>query len=720
LFSRTVTANTKPEGPSGGPPFCFSVAASFTAEPLEPVFRFWGAQLNASVEIRFAPFNQLIQTLLDPSSVFAANARGVNLLLARIEDLGLDPADPASTARAAENSAQLADAVRGAHERFGVPLIFCFCPASPAVASSFAETWRSAAARMEAALEGVPGVQYLSADRVARLYPVDRVYDPDADRLGKIPYTELYFAALGTAIVRVAHSLVAPPYKVIALDCDNTLWSGIAGEDGPTGISLDPARRALHEFMLEQRDDGMLLCLASKNNEADVIETFELNPAFPLQLRHFTSWRLNWDSKAENLESLAEELSLGLDSFIFVDDNPRECAEVEDAVPEVLSLALPENASEIPHFLDHVWAFDHPVVTEEDRNRNAYYMQTRQFGREMRGAGDLRNFIGGLALDVRFAPLSPDSQTRAAQMTQRTNQFNFTTVRRTEPELNALLSGGYECVTVDVSDRFGAYGIVGLLIWWTAQDALEVDTFLLSCRALGRGVEHRMLAFLAAKAVERGITTVRVRALPTGKNQPARQFVRDVAASYEKSDGSGFRYDLPAQEFRNLQWRAASHPAAATVAKPLRLNARRFVEYAFIARNLSTPARIVAGMRKPASTGADGIRMTAAERRLAAIWSDLLRKSGIRPADNFYDLGGHSLLAVLLTLRVREEFGIELPIDDVYSAGLTLAGLARKVETYQFARVSPEEYSALLAEIESMSDEAVLAALDRESAEEPA
>ncbi len=661
------------------------------------MFRFWGAQLNAPVEIQFAPFNQLIQTLLDPASIFAANAHGVNVLLARIEDLGLDPA------RAAENAAHLADAIRGAHERFAVPLIVCLSPPSPAVVS----------ARMETALEGVPGVQYLAADRVAQLYPVERVYDPDADRLGKIPYSEQYFAALGTAIVRVAHSLSAPPYKAIALDCDNTLWSGIAGEDGPTGVTLDPSRRALHQFMLEQRNDGMLLCLASKNNEADVLETFDLNPDFPLQMRHFTAWRLNWESKAENLESLAGELSLGLDSFIFVDDNPLECAEVEDAAPEVLTLALPENAGEIPHFLDHVWAFDHPVVTEEDRNRNAYYSQTRQFGREMRGAGDLQKFIGGLALDVRFAPVSAATLPRAAQMTQRTNQFNFAAVRRAVPDLQALLSAGYECVTVDVSDRFGAYGIVGLLIWREEAGALDVDTFLLSCRALGRGVEHRMLAFLAG----RGAGRVRIRGVPTAKNQPALQFIHDVAARYGQPNG---RYDLPAEEFRDLEWRAVARPAAAPVAKPVRADGRRFVEYAHIARNLSTPARIVAAMRQPAAPGAHAMRMTAAERRLAVIWSDLLRKPDIRPADNFYDLGGHSLLAVLLTLRVREEFGIELPIDDVYSAGLTLSELARKVETYQFARVSPEEYQAVLDEIENMSDDEVLAALAREGVEEPA
>ncbi len=680
--------------------------------------------MDAPIHVRFAPYNQIMQTLLDPSSVFASNHYGVNVLLVRLEDIGADASDAASAARASENAAHIAETVRAAHERFAVPVIASLCPSSPEVVAAFPGLWQSVAARIEHALDGVPGVQYLGADRVARLYPVDIVHDPAADRLGRIPYTELYFVALGTAIVRVAHSLSAPPYKVIALDCDNTLWSGITGEDGPAAVALDEARRQLHAFMLEQREDGMLLCLASKNNEADVLDTFDVHPEFPLQPRHFTAWRLNWDSKAENLESLAEELSLGLDTFIFIDDNPRECAEVEDAQPEVLTLALPENAEAIPHFLAHVWAFDHPVVTEEDRQRNAYYAQTRQFGRELRGSGDLNRFMENLALEVRFAAVSDETLPRASQMTQRTNQFNFTTIRRTEQEIRAIAAApGYQCVTVDVSDRFGKYGIVGLLIWRESNSSLVVDTFLLSCRALGRGVEHRMLAFLAARAAENRLDSLAVTITPTAKNQPARQFMREVADQYQREDGNGpaLDYILPPERFRDVRWQPGTHKVPALpAAKPARSASRRFVEYAHIARTLSTPAQIMMSMRQPAASAVAGAAMTEIQRRLAAIWSDLLRRTDVRPSDNFYDLGGHSLLAVLLTLRVREEFGIELPIDDVYSAGLTLAELARKIETYQFARVSPEEYRALLEEIESMSDDEVLRALAREGAEERA
>ena len=143
-------------------------------------------------------------------------------------------------------------------------------------------------------------------------------------------------------------------------------------------------RRELQEFMAEQREAGMLLTMASKNNEQDVLDTFAAHPEMPLSLRHFAAWRWNWQSKAENVSSLAEELGLGLDSFLFVDDNPKECAELSGELPEVLSLALPEDIERTPEFLNHIWAFDHPVVTEEDRNRNVYYSQQQEFGAEVR------------------------------------------------------------------------------------------------------------------------------------------------------------------------------------------------------------------------------------------------------------------------------------------------------------------------------------------------
>ena len=680
-------------------PFRFAISASFTAEPIQPAIEFWGRRLNAEFEVRFAPYNQPLQTLLDPASVFGANQHGINVLLVRVEDLGEERID-----------ANVNEFVHVAHDaavRFSVPLLVFPAPSSPRFLAdpARARAVREACSKMSQMLEDVPGIQCLTCEQVERQYPVAVRHDPDAERLGRIPYTGLYFCALATAVVRHAHALFTAPYKVIALDCDNTLWQGICGEDGPAGVVVDAPRRALHEFMLEQREAGMLLVMNSKNNEQDVLETFAANPRMPLGLRHFVAWRLNWESKGENMAALAAELGLGLDSFVLVDDNPKECAEVAESVPEVVTLPLPEDPARIPEFLNHVWAFDHPVVTEEDRHRSAYYSQAQEFGRAIRRATNLEEFVAGLKLQVAFSPLGDGRLSRAAQLTQRTNQFNFSTVRRTESELRAL--EGYEAAAVEVADRFGSYGLVGVLIFRAAGEALEIDTFLLSCRALGRGVEHRMLAWLGDQALRRGLSGVVARLAVTKKNAPARQFLHAVGADVEVRSNDGFEYRLDARWLSALRWtKATSVETPRQEPKPAQPSSRRFVDYAAIASELATPAQILEAMRRgQARPGRDG--MTGTERRLADIWSDLLKRPAIEVSDNFFDVGGHSLLAVLLILRVREEFGVELAIDDVYSATLTLGELARKIE-------GGDEYEALLAEIEGLSDDEVRALLAKE------
>src|SRR5260221_11294543 len=258
--------------------FRFSIGATFTAEPLARVISFWGRRLNLDCEVRFAPYNQIEQTLLDPSGVFATNVRGVNLIAIRLEDFGQD------IARIRSNIHHLLDVVRSIHS--SVPMILCLCPASR---EFNADPGRVQAAGEIAALISSSVAGFLHFDEVEKLYPVEDYEAPGSAKLGHIPYTETYYTALGSALVRRAHAMTRPPYKVIALDCDDTLWNGICGEDGPAGVSLDAPRRELQEFMLSQLESGILLAMASKNNEQDVIDVFENNPAMPLQLRHFTA-----------------------------------------------------------------------------------------------------------------------------------------------------------------------------------------------------------------------------------------------------------------------------------------------------------------------------------------------------------------------------------------------------------------------------------------------
>ena len=648
-----------------------------------------------------------MQTLLDSMSVFALNRHGVNVLLVRFEDLG---------AFSVEDSEALARAVRQAPEHSGVPLLVGVCPDSPlAVPDPALRT------KFLSQIGDIPGVQVIDQDEIQRLYPVENWYDASGDELGKIPFTELYFAALGTAIVRHAHALHNPPYKAVAVDCDNTLWLGVCGEDGAEGVRLDASRRALHEFLLAQREAGMLLCLNSKNNEADVWETFAAHPEFPLQPRHFAAWRLNWESKAANIASLAEELNFGAESFIFLDDNARETAEVIGSLPEVLSLTLPEESSALPAWLHHLWAFDHPVVTEEDRRRSASYVQSLEFGRKLHSASNLEQFVASLALRVDVSPLAAERFSRAAQLTQRTNQFNCTSIRRGEAELHALLqTGRHEIFTAEVSDRFGDYGLTGLLIIEKLEDEYRAETFLLSCRVLGRGVEHRLLAFLGEHAEENGIHRVTVPFTPSRKNRPAYAFLESIPDGAQNATALGNEYSFEAKAIQGMRWKPSQKSEVGeprtTQAEPAQ---RGFLEFNRIARDLRTPEEVLEAMRREAraallTVSGDGAPQSEVEQRLISVWAEILQRSSISVHDNFFDLGGHSLLAVLLLMRVKEEFGVALSVDDVYSGTLTLRELAQTIEARQMGDVAPEEYQALLAEIEGLSDEEVRALLAAE------
>lgn len=670
-----------------------AVAATFTAEPLRSVIQFWQQETASDLVVEFAPFNQVVQSLLNPASVLSQNRRGANAILLRLEDLAPE------THTLEANVHHLAEELRAAPERMSVPLIVMLCPAEPD--SQHAVMADKLEAFLEAALDDTPGVQFIPNRALQQLYPTEHPHSPEGIRLGQIPYTQAWFCAAGTMLVRHMFALLRQPCKVIALDCDNTLWQGICGEDGPENVVLDPPRRALHDCMLCQREDGMLLTLASKNNEEDVIETFAAHPEMPLQMRHFVTWRLNWQPKSTNLESTAAQLGLGLDSFLFIDDNPKECAELSDALPQVLTLALPSDIERTPHFLKHVWALDHPVVTEEDRNRSTYYAQAAEFGNAIRRARTLADFVSSLQLRVSIQPLTSATLPRTAQLTQRTNQFNTTTIRRTEHDIRALEASNAIVLTADVSDRFGDYGLVGVLILRPEPHVLTVDSMLLSCRALGRGVEHRLLADAARLAATRGLGQIAIPFTPTPKNKPAREFVNSLGGVWQEST-----LLLNAADLVNLEWSPQSPAPSPQAGIPTgtKLPAARSLDYARIANELSTVPDILRAMRQDALRSAAAYS-TETERKLAAIWAELLEKAAIHREDNFFDQGGHSLLAVLLVMLVRETFGIELPIDDVYTGGLTLADLAERIDNAQQFGIDSAEYASLLAEIESMSDE---------------
>jgi FkbH-like protein len=424
----------------------------------------------------------------------------------------------------------------------------------------------------------------------------------------------------------------------------------------------------------------------------------------PLGSEDFAARRVNWESKGANLAALAEELDLGLDSFILVDDNPKECTEAQAAAPEVLALPLPADPAEIPEFLRHVWAFDRARVTAEDRGRGRMYRQRSERTRAERAAPSLEAFLESLQLEVTIAPMREDQVARVAQLTQRTNQMNCTLVRRNEAEVRALDA---ELLVVEVKDRFGSYGLTGVAVFRTGGGRLTVDTFLLSCRVLGRGVEHRMAARLGEIALERGLTRVEIPFVAGQRNRPAALFLESIGA------GSG----LTAGDAAAVRYRAARSEVPARRETEKTQPRALAIDYVKIATELRTPAavleRIRATTRKPiASAGAKPPR-TPLERELAELWAGLLNVPAVGVDENFFELGGHSLLAVQLLSRVRQICGVELSLEVVYSGEFTVAELAKAVELKEIERAGGD-YQELLRELEGLSDEEVRALLAEE------
>jgi FkbH-like protein len=677
-----------------------AVAATFTAEPVAEALDFWMEELGFPARVRFAPYGQVFQALLDPAALFARNRRGANVVLVRFEDWERADAD------------ELARALREAGARHAVPCLVVICPPSVAFRADTvrADLHAGFEEQLAAALAGAPGVHLALSGDLSALYPVAAAHDPHADEAGRVPYTPELFAALGTLVARRLHALWSPPAKVLVLDCDQTLWKGVCAEDGPLGVEIDPPRRRLQETALARRAAGMLLCLCSRNEEEDVREVFARRPDMPLAWEHLAAWRVNWGPKSANLRALAAELRLGLDSFVVLDDDPVACAEMEAGCPEALVL---------PAFLDHVWAFDAAPATAEDRKRAAFYRAETEREGLRRAAPTLADFLAGLGLEVRFTGVadSPESLARAAQLTQRTNQWNATAVRRTEGEIRDFLRQGGEGFLVGVRDRFGDYGQVGLALWRTAGGALSVDTLLLSCRALGRGVEHRLLARLGGTALERGLATVEVPFRPTARNRPAAEFLNATGAAYRDAAGEGLLFRYPAAVAAGLELRVEELPepelfdaAEEPVAAPRRPLGR-------IAAELATASQVLAALRArrggiaPGLPGGSAAPRTPTEERVAEIWRDLLGVREIGVDDHFFDLGGHSLLATQVISRVREAFGVEVPLAALFEEAPTVANLARAIARHQVEQADEAEIAAALAELDELSEEEIRALL---------
>lgn len=529
----------------------------------------WRAATGQRVEAAAPPFGQGFLHLLDPGSDTRRQGAGTHVFTERFEDFLPPFAAPTpealKTAEARfEDYLQTLRSVREAVS--GRFLIHDVAPIRPAL-TSFDDLVRgddpasrlaaSMNERLRAFAEEAPDCHLLPLSAV-----VARIGRAAADPgkywlMGRFPFGPKFAAPYFDMLLGALMAATQKTVRAIVLDLDNTLWGGVVGDDGVDNLALgsdypDNQFVAFQAFIADCASRGLVLAVCSKNTEEVAMDAIRRHPAMVLKEEDFVARRINWAPKSRNIAEIAAELDLGPGSLMFIDDNPMERGEVRQNLPGVVTPEMPEDVAEWPGFLATHPALATLRVLDEDRDKAAKYRTRQQINQLRAGVVDHAEFLRNLGMGIEIADLTPASRARALQLIAKTNQFNTTTTRYSEADVDAMIAAGDSVATVRITDRFGSDEIIAVVAAKYEGDRARVDNFVMSCRVLGRGVEQAVLAELSDRAAARGCATLEGLVIETDRNQPC----RDVFARHGFEDGGDgvFRLDLAAGGVERPDW----------------------------------------------------------------------------------------------------------------------------------------------------------------------
>ena len=341
----------------------------------------------------------------------------------------------------------------------------------------------------------------------------------------KYPFATTMIPLYADNVMRIIAAQMGRSRRVLVLDLDNTLWGGIVGDDGIEGLALGSgsalgeAHSALQRMAISLKERGIILCVSSKNDEAIALDAFRNHPEMILKEDDIVAFRVNWEDKAANIKAIADAIDLGLDSFVFLDDNPAERKRVRDALPSVAVPELPEDPSEWLGVFHAAGYFEQSGFSKEDQQRAGFYKANALRAARLERIGDHDEYLRSLSMTLSIAPFDGAGRKRIAQLISKSNQFNVTTRRYSETEIEAMQSNS-EVLTLQarLEDIFGDNGMISAVICRQTGRIWEVDTWIMSCRVLGRRVEETILQYLVEQARVRGISEIIGRYIPTAKN----------------------------------------------------------------------------------------------------------------------------------------------------------------------------------------------------------
>jgi FkbH-like protein len=560
-------------------PFKVAFLRAFTVEPLLPVMKAAALVGGINLQIEIGNFNTYNQEILDRESwlykyqpkliIFALQCRDVLPeiwqkaselseadMRALVQSALDDVRTKLSTIRTQLNSAILLPTLDtplySAEGILDSQMAYCQQSAIEAFNQGLKEIARANAS-----------VYVIDVKELVSRFGKAKWYDERKWHLARLPFSAEAIPELAMEYMKFIHVLSGKLAKVIVVDLDNTLWGGVIGEDGMEGIKVGASSRghAFQEFqrtLLDCYQRGILLAICSKNNLADAMEVLEKHPEMLLRPQHFAALRINWVDKAQNLKEIAEELSLGLDSIAFLDDNPVERQRVATEVPEIQVIEMPVDPAQYASAVRQCLFFERLSLSSEDKERGRYYAEERQRRDVQSSATSIEDFYRSLAMEAEVAEADPQSLARIAQLTQKTNQFNLTTRRYSEQEI-AELKRSPQCRVYFLKsrDRFGDNGIVGVAISKMKGDICEIDTFLMSCRVIGRTLENAMLSQIAQDARGAGARQIEGWFVPTAKNAPAKDFYTSSGFSAVENGEDGrilWRCDINQDKLEWPEW----------------------------------------------------------------------------------------------------------------------------------------------------------------------
>lgn len=539
---------------------------SFTLEPAVPMLRAAALSSGIDLRVRVGDFNTYAQDILDPESSLYAFEPNAVILAVRTADLAPElwgrytSLTPKAIGEVTERvSSSLQQWLQAFRNRSQAAIILHTLEQPPRPAAGILDA-QSSASQSEA-------IHNINRElrRIAKEFRGVYVLDYDAliarhgrlswqdDRkwvMARMPVAADRLIDLSREWLRFLLPLAGKTAKALVVDLDNTLWGGVIGEDGMSGIKLGQeypgaAYQELQRAMLDLSDRGILLAICSKNNSDDAMEVLERHPGMLLRPKHFSAMRINWSDKSNGLREIATELNIGIDSLAFLDDNPFEREQVRSTLPDITVIDLPDDPLQYAATLRDCPVFERLSLSAEDERRSVLYSQQRERAQAEQSFQSKEDFYRYLEQEVEISPVSQLTLARVAQLTQKTNQFNVTTRRYTEQELSVIAARpNWQVLSLNVHDRFGDHGLVGVAITRDEGQDCEIDTFLLSCRVIGRTVETALLSTIAQNAFCRGQTRLCGWFLPTNKNAPARDFYLQHGFELDTEGSKGIFWTL--------------------------------------------------------------------------------------------------------------------------------------------------------------------------------